>query len=204
MRHRVKGRKLGRTSAHREATLRLLATSLLKHKKIKTTVAKAKELRTYVEPLITKAKEDTVANRRHIARFIKDKEIVKELFGEIVEKIGDRPGGYTRVVKLGQRRGDAAEMAIIELVDYADVVEEKPKKTKKKEEKPVEAPVQEAEVVEETTEAEEVKEAAKEESDSAEESEEATEEAPAEESKNEDDAKAEENSSDDKKEEEEK
>ncbi len=152
MRHRVKGRKLGRTAAHREATLRLLATSLLQHKKIKTTVSKAKELRSYVEPLITKAKVDSVANRRHISRFIKDKEIVKELFSEIVEKIGDRPGGYTRVIKLGQRRGDAAEMAIIELVDYSDVAEDKPKKTKKKAEVKVEEPeIQDAEVIEETT-----------------------------------------------------
>ncbi len=153
MRHRVKGRKLGRTAAHREATLRLLATSLLQHKKIKTTVSKAKELRSYVEPLITRAKVDSVANRRHISRFIKDKDIVRELFSEIVEKIGDRPGGYTRVVKLGQRRGDAAEMAIIELVDYSDVAEEKPKKTKKKAEVKVEeAKVQDAEIIEETTE----------------------------------------------------
>lgn len=165
MRHRVKGRKLGRTSAHREATLRLLATSLLKHKKIRTTVAKAKELRTYIEPLITKAKNDTVANRRHVARFIKDKEIVKELFSEIVEKIGDRPGGYTRVVKLGQRRGDAAEMAIIELVDYSDVVEEKPKKSKAKAVEPeevtqeVETFAEEPESEADTSETKEVNEA---------------------------------------------
>lgn len=152
MRHRVKGRKLGRTAAHREATLRALATALLRHKKIKTTVAKAKELRTYVEPLITKAKVDSVANRRHVARFIKDKEIVKELFGEIVEKIGDRPGGYTRIVKLGQRKGDAAEMAIVELVDYSDVAAEpKPKKVKKAEMKQEEK-VEDAVVVEETVE----------------------------------------------------
>ncbi|RMD50811.1 MAG: 50S ribosomal protein L17 [Ignavibacteria bacterium] len=183
MRHRVKGRKLGRTSAHREATLRLLATSLLKHKKIKTTVAKAKELRTYVEPLITKAKNDTVANRRHVARFIKDKEVVKELFGEIIEKIGDRPGGYTRIVKLGQRRGDAAEMAIIELVDFAAEGEEKPKKAKKAEK--VEKPeVQEAEVVEETTEETKAEEAAEEvaEAEVEEKSEEENTEAKAEES----------------------
>jgi len=132
MRHRKKGRKLGRTRSHRIATLRALATSLLKHKKITTTVAKAKALRSFVEPLITKAKENTVAARRYVARHIHDKEVVKELFGEIVDTVANRNGGYTRVVKLGQRVGDAAEMAIIELVDYNQGEEEKPKKTKKK------------------------------------------------------------------------
>ena len=117
MRHRVKGRKLSRTASHRMATLRSLSTALLKHKKIKTTLAKAKELRTFVEPLITKAKDNSVNSRRFIARHINDKEVVKELFSEIVEKIGDRPGGYTRVVKLGSRPGDGADVAIIELVD---------------------------------------------------------------------------------------
>ncbi len=131
MRHRVKGRKLGRTAAHRRATLRLLATSLFKHKKIRTTLAKAKELRRFAEPLITKAKNDTVAARRLVAREIKDKEVVKELFGEIAEKVRNRPGGYTRIVKLGQRAGDASEMAIIELVDYNEGEEVKKKKTKK-------------------------------------------------------------------------
>ncbi len=129
MRHRVKGRKLKRTSEHKLATLRNLATSLLKHKKIKTTVAKAKELRTFVEPLITKAKVDSIASRRYVAREIKDKSVVKELFTEIIQKIGDRPGGYTRVVRLGQRKGDGAELAIIELVDYSGVI--KPKSEKK-------------------------------------------------------------------------
>ncbi|MDA3861748.1 MAG: 50S ribosomal protein L17, partial [Melioribacteraceae bacterium] len=120
MRHRVRGRKLNRTASHRLATFRALATAIIREKKIKTTVAKAKELRMFVEPLISKAKVDSVANRRHIARFIQDKEVLKELFTEVMPKVGDRPGGYTRVVKLGQRRGDAAEMAIIELVDYND------------------------------------------------------------------------------------
>ena len=127
MRHRVKGRKLSRTASHRLATLRSLSTALLKHKKIKTTVAKAKETRTFVEPLITKAKDDSVAARRHVARHIKDKEVVKELFGEIVEKIGDRAGGYTRVVKLGSRPGDGADMAILELVDFNSVTDKKVK-----------------------------------------------------------------------------
>ena len=168
MRHSVKGRKLNRTKSHRQATMRALASALLKHKKIRTTLAKAKETRMFVEPMITKAKVDSVANRRHIARDINDRAIVQELFNEIVPKVGDRPGGYTRVVKLGQRLGDAAEMAIIELVDYSEVADKKPRKKKeKKEESPVEtfAPkeevkedeVQDAEVVEETESKEEVK-----------------------------------------------
>ncbi len=134
MRHRVKGKKLGRSTSHRIATLRSLATSLIKYKKIKTTVAKAKAARTFVEPLITKAKQNTVAARRHVARQIQDKTVLQELFNEVVPKVGDRPGGYTRVVKLGNRVGDAAEMAILELVDYNDQGTEKPKssKTKKK------------------------------------------------------------------------
>jgi len=135
MRHRVKGRKLNRTASHRVATLRALSKALLQHKKIKTTLAKAKETRRFVEPLITKAKDDTVHARRYVARHINDNEIIKELFGDIVTKIGDRAGGYTRVVKLGQRQGDAAEMAILELVDYNDMVEKKRPKKKVKAEK---------------------------------------------------------------------
>lgn len=137
MRHRVKGRKLKRTSSHRRATLIALATALLKHKKIKTTIAKAKELRTFVEPIITKAKTDSVAARRYVYNDIKDRDLIKELFGDIVAKIGDRPGGYTRIVKLGQRKGDAAELAIIELVDYSGIVKPKaPKKEKAEGETP--------------------------------------------------------------------
>ncbi len=132
MRHRVKGKKLGRTAAHRTATLRALSTALIKHKKIKTTLAKAKATRSFVEPLITKAKLDTVHARRLIAREIHDKTVVQELFNEVVPKIGDRPGGYTRIVKLGTRVGDAAEMAILELVDYNEGTVEKPKKKAKK------------------------------------------------------------------------
>jgi len=131
MRHRVKGRKLNRTAEHRRATLRNLASSLLKHKKIKTTLAKAKELRSFVEPIITKAKTDSVAARRFVAVDIQDKNLVKELFADIVTKIGDRPGGYTRIVRLGQRKGDAAELALIELVDFSGIVKAKaPKKSK--------------------------------------------------------------------------
>jgi len=146
MRHRVRGRKLNRTASHRLATFRALATALFREKKIRTTISKAKELRTFAEPLISRAKEDTVANRRLISRHIQDKNVLKELFSEIIPKVGDRPGGYTRIVKLGQRRGDAAEMAIIELVDYNDVnSKEKAPKTKVKNEV-----IQEANVIEES------------------------------------------------------
>ncbi|MGQ9643164.1 MAG: 50S ribosomal protein L17 [Ignavibacterium sp.] len=134
MRHRVKGRKLKRTASHRTATLRSLATSVLKHKRIKTTLAKAKEARTFVEKLITKAKRNDLHSKRLVASEIKDKEIVKELFAEIVPKIGDRPGGYTRVVKLGHRDGDAAQMAILELVDYNEVANKKAEERKEKRE----------------------------------------------------------------------
>ncbi len=140
MRHRVKGRKLSRTASHRKATLIALSTSLLRHKRIKTTVAKAKETRRFVERIITKARKGDLHSKRQVMDLLKDKEVVKELFSEIVEKVGDRPGGYTRVVRLGQRVGDGAEMAIIELVDYNEVIsaeekERKEEKVKEKEEK---------------------------------------------------------------------
>ncbi|MFN3872930.1 MAG: 50S ribosomal protein L17 [Ignavibacterium sp.] len=134
MRHRVKGRKLKRTASHRTATLRSLATSVLKHKRIKTTLAKAKETRTFVEKLITKAKRNDLHSKRLIMSEIKDKEVVKELFAEIVPKIGDRPGGYTRVIKLGNRVGDAAQMAILELVDYNEVANKKAEERKEQRE----------------------------------------------------------------------
>ncbi|NNF56724.1 MAG: 50S ribosomal protein L17 [Rhodothermaceae bacterium] len=121
MRHRNKIKKLGRTHAHRKATMAALSTALIEHKRITTTLPKAKALRTFVEPIINRAKEDTTHNRRQVFRRLQSKEAVKALFGEIAEVLGDRPGGYTRVVKLGQRAGDAAEMAIIELVDFNDV-----------------------------------------------------------------------------------
>lgn len=140
MRHRKEGRKLSRTASHRRALLSALSTALIKHKKIKTTLAKAKETRRIVEPLITRARNAhqketgggpvNVAARRHIAKFIRDKEAVKTLFGEIAEKIGDRAGGYTRVVKLGRRLGDGAELAVLELVDYNLAQEEPKKKTR--------------------------------------------------------------------------
>lgn len=129
MRHLKKGRKLGRTPSHRKATLAALSVALIKEHRIVTTVPKAKELRTFVEPLITKAKEDTSHNRRQVFSKIKDKEALTHLFEEVAEKAKDRPGGYTRVVKLGYRSGDNAQMAVIELVDYNDI---KPKDSKKK------------------------------------------------------------------------
>lgn len=158
MRHKVKGRKLSRTASHRKATMINLATSLLKHKRIRTTLAKAKEARGFVEKLITKAKHDDLHSKKQIMDVIKDKEVVKELFAEIVPKIGDRPGGYTRVVKIGNRLGDAAAMAVIELVDYNDIVtakaeekkEEKEVKTKKKKEAEEQAEMEEAKVLEES------------------------------------------------------
>ena len=118
MRHGKKGYKLGRTHAHREATLAALSNALIKHKSIRTTLTKAKALRGYVEPLITRSKANTTHNRRLVFSHLQDKAAVTELFGDIAERIGDRRGGYTRVVKLGQRSGDGAEMAVIELVDY--------------------------------------------------------------------------------------
>lgn len=134
MRHNVKGRKLGRTASHRAALLNSLATSLLKHKRIKTTEAKAKETRTFVEKLITKAKKNDLHVRRQVMAVLTDKEVIKELFAEILPKIGERPGGYTRVVKLGNRIGDAAPMAILELVDYNDVANKKAEEQKEKRE----------------------------------------------------------------------
>lgn len=135
MRHRVKGRKLGRTASHRKATLSALATSLLRHKRIKTTLAKAKETRGYVEKLITKARKGDLHSQRQVMDVLKDKEVVKELFAEIAPKVGERPGGYTRVVKLGNRMGDGAEMAIIELVDYNDIATAKAEERKEEREK---------------------------------------------------------------------
>jgi large subunit ribosomal protein L17 len=118
MRHGDKQNNLGRNSAHREAMLGNMACSLIKHKRISTTVAKAKALRKYVEPLITKAKDDTTHSRRTVFSYLSDKEAVTELFRDVVQKIGDRPGGYTRILKTGTRLGDSAEMCIIELVDF--------------------------------------------------------------------------------------
>ncbi len=118
MRHRKSFNHLGRTSSHRHAMLSNMANSLLLHKRINTTLAKAKALRVYVEPILTRAKSDTTHNRREVFSLLQSKEIVTELFRDIVLKIGDRPGGYTRILKTGNRIGDNAEMCLIELVDY--------------------------------------------------------------------------------------
>jgi large subunit ribosomal protein L17 len=118
MRHNKKINHLGRKSAHRKAMLSNMACSLILHKRITTTTAKAKALKMYVEPLITKSKEDTTQNRRVVFSYLKDKESVSELFRDVSPKIADRPGGYTRILKIGNRLGDDAEMCILELVDY--------------------------------------------------------------------------------------
>jgi large subunit ribosomal protein L17 len=118
MRHRKSFNHLGRTSSHRHAMLSNMANSLLLHKRITTTLAKAKALRVYVEPILTRAKNDTTHNRREVFSLLQSKAVVTELFRDIVLKIGDRPGGYTRILKTGNRLGDNAEMCFIELVDY--------------------------------------------------------------------------------------
>jgi large subunit ribosomal protein L17 len=121
MRHGDKINNLSRTAAHRKALLANLANELFIHKRIFTTLAKAKALRVYVEPLITRAKEDTMHNRRVVFSYLRNKEGVKALFNEVREKILNRNGGYTRIIKIGHRKGDAAEMAMIELVDFNDL-----------------------------------------------------------------------------------
>lgn len=121
MRHGDKNNNLGRTASHRKALLSNLACQLFRHKKIVTTLAKAKALRPYAEPLITKSKENTTHQRRIVFSYLQDKEAIKELFDVISPKIASRPGGYTRVIKLGKRTGDNAELAMIELVDYNEV-----------------------------------------------------------------------------------
>jgi large subunit ribosomal protein L17 len=118
MRHRKKFNHLSRTSAHRRAMLSNMATSLILHKRIKTTVAKAKALKIYVEPILTKSKEDTTHSRRMVFSSLQSKDAVNELFREVSTKIANRPGGYTRIIKLGNRMGDNADMCLIELVDY--------------------------------------------------------------------------------------
>ncbi len=121
MRHGKKVNHLGRKTAHRKAMLANMACSLIEHKRINTTVAKAKALKGFVEPLITKSKEDTTHNRRIAFSRLRQKEAVTELFKEVAVKVGDRPGGYTRIIKMGNRLGDNADMAMIELVDYNEI-----------------------------------------------------------------------------------
>ena len=132
MRHNKAINHLGRKSGHRKALLSNMATSLILHKRITTTVAKAKALKTYVEPLITKSKEDTTHNRRVVFSYLKNKEAVSELFRTIAPKVADRPGGYTRVLHVGFRKGDAAEMALIELVDFNEAALASAQKSAKK------------------------------------------------------------------------
>uniref|UniRef100_UPI004048549E 50S ribosomal protein L17 n=1 Tax=Roseivirga sp. TaxID=1964215 RepID=UPI004048549E len=122
MRHGKKFNHLGRKAPHRKAMLSNMASSLIQHKRISTTVAKAKELRKFVEPLITKAKNDTTHSRRIVFSYLQDKESVTTLFNEIAGKVADRPGGYTRIIKMANRLGDNAEMCIIELVDYNELL----------------------------------------------------------------------------------
>lgn len=121
MRHGKKVNHLGRKTAHRKSMLANMACSLIEHKRINTTVAKAKALKTFVEPIITKSKEDTTHNRRIVMSRLRQKDVVTQLFRDVAVKIGDRPGGYTRIIKLGNRLGDNADMAMIELVDYNQV-----------------------------------------------------------------------------------
>jgi len=191
MRHGKKHNHLGRKTAHRHAMLSNMACSLIEHKRISTTIAKAKALRVYVEPIITKSKDDSTHNRRTAFSYLKSKEAVTELFRTIAPKVADRPGGYTRIIRTGYRLGDNAEMCLIELVDFNEIYTSGEKKTttrrsrrggattKKAEGTPAAEVVEEAVVVEETP-AEEVK------------AEEATPEAPADEASNETEEKTEE------------
>lgn len=149
MRHKKAINHLGRKDGHRKAMLANMASSLIMHKRINTTVAKAKALKTYVEPLITKSKEDTTHSRRTVFSYLKNKEAVKELFSIIAPKIADRPGGYTRVLHTGFRQGDGADMALIELVDFneaalASAKAEARKATRRSRAKKAEAPAAEA------------------------------------------------------------
>ena len=161
MRHGKKFNSLGRQQGHRRALLRNLSIALIEHKRINTTVAKAKSLRVYIEPLVTKAKSDSTHSRRTVFRYLQNKEAIKELFSTVVNKIGDRPGGYTRIIKTGFRKGDGAEMAMIEFVDFNEVYvngkEEKKggrRRRKKKSSNSAAAAVTTAAVVEATSEEE--------------------------------------------------
>ena len=154
MRHQKTINHLGRTAAHRKAMLSNMACSLIKHKRIETTLAKAKELRKFVEPLVTKCKEDTTHSRRVVFSYLHDKYAVTELYREIAQKVADRPGGYTRILKTGFRQGDNAEMCMIEFVDYNETytvhTEKKASKTRRSRSKKAAA----APAVEETAAAE--------------------------------------------------
>tara|TARA_R110002073_G_scaffold336208_1_gene530874 strand:- start:17199 stop:17690 length:492 start_codon:yes stop_codon:yes gene_type:complete len=130
MRHGKKFNHLGRKTAHRKAMLANMACSLIEHKRINTTVAKAKAVRQFVEPLITKSKSDTTHNRRIVFSYLRQKEAVTELFREVATKVADRPGGYVRIIKLGNRLGDNADMAMVELVDFNELYNPNGKKKK--------------------------------------------------------------------------
>lgn len=131
MRHGKKFNHLGRKTAHRKSMLANMASSLIEHKRINTTTAKAKALKQFVEPLVTKSKEDTTHNRRLVFAKLRNKYAVSELFREVAPKVGDRPGGYTRIIKLGNRLGDNADMALIELVDFNEIYNPKGEGKKK-------------------------------------------------------------------------
>ena len=155
MRHGKKFNHLGRQKGHRKALLANMAVSLIEHKKISTTVAKAKALRQFVEPLITKAKTDDMHSRRTVFRYLQKKEAVQELFGEVASKVADRAGGYTRILKTGNRLGDNADTCIIELVDFNEnlLTSAKPKKTRRRKSAPKKSePVAEVEAKEEVSE----------------------------------------------------
>lgn len=144
MRHGKKFNHLGRKTAHRNAMLSNMACSLIEHKRITTTVAKAKELRKVVEPLVTRAKENTTHNRRIAFAILKQKEVVAELFATVAPKVGDRPGGYTRIIKTGNRLGDNAEMCMIELVDFNEIYGKEEKKKTRRSRRGATAPKAEA------------------------------------------------------------
>ena len=166
MRHNKKFNHLSRTASHRAAMLSNMAISLIMHKRITTTLAKAKALKKYVEPLITRSKDDSTNSRRVVFSYLQNKEALKELFGIVAQKVGDRPGGYTRIIKLGSRQGDAADIAFIELVDFDENMAKAPKAEKKtrrsrKAAPKAEAPVEEAPKAEEAPAAEAAAEEAK-------------------------------------------
>ena len=172
MRHNKKFKHLSRTASHRAAMLANMAISLIMHKRITTTVAKAKALKKYVEPLITKAKDDSTNSRRVVFSYLQNKEAIKELFGIVAEKVGDRPGGYTRIITLGLRTGDAAEIAFIELVDFDPEMaktETKKKSTRRSRKSAAKAETAEAPAAEEVKAEAPVEEAKAEEAPAAEE-----------------------------------
>ena len=146
MRHRKKTQKLGRTASHRRATLRNIAAALIQHHQIRTTLTKAKAARSYIEKLITTSKQGTVHARRQIFRFLQNRTLIKKMFDEIAPAFADRKGGYTRIIKLGRRTGDGAEMAVLQLVGFEEIIiEEQETKKKKRKEKAAKKKAEEAE-----------------------------------------------------------